>query len=45
MKLVTTYRRIGYFEEANETCAHLRRFYGEAAGLDGVCPADTVAAP
>jgi outer membrane protein assembly factor BamD len=43
MKLVTTYRRIGYFEEATETCAHLRRFYSEAEGLDAVCPADTVA--
>lgn len=41
MKLVETYRRIGYIEEAIETCAHLRRFYGEADGLDGVCPADS----
>jgi hypothetical protein len=45
MKLVTTYRRIGYLEEANETCEHLRRFYGEAEGLNAVCPADSVAAP
>lgn len=44
MKLVETYRRIGYQEEADETCAHLRRFYTEAEGLDAVCPADTVAA-
>lgn len=44
MKLVTTYRRIGYFEEANETCEHLRRFYSEADGLGAVCPADTAAA-
>jgi outer membrane protein assembly factor BamD len=39
MKLVRTYRRIGYEEEATETCAHLRRFYPEAEGLSEVCPA------
>ncbi len=39
MKLVRTYRRIGYEEEAAETCAHLRRFYAEAPGIDDVCPA------
>jgi outer membrane protein assembly factor BamD len=38
MKLVQTYRRIGYEEEATETCAHLRRFYPEAEDLDAVCP-------
>lgn len=45
MKLVGVYRRIGYLEEANETCDHLRRFFAEAEGLDGVCPAppDTAA--
>ena len=43
MKLVVTYRRIGYEEEAVETCAHLRRFFAEADGLDAVCPADSVA--
>jgi hypothetical protein len=44
MKLVETYRHIGYEEEAGETCAHLRRFYAEAEGLDALCPVDTVAA-
>jgi outer membrane protein assembly factor BamD len=44
LRLVVTYRRIGYLEEADETCAHLRRFYAEAEGLDAVCPVDTVAA-
>lgn len=38
MKLVETYERIGYAEEATETCAHLRRFYSEAKGLGDVCP-------
>ena len=38
MKLVETYHRIGYEEEATETCAHLRRFYSEAKGLGAVCP-------
>jgi outer membrane assembly lipoprotein YfiO len=44
MKLVRTYERIGYDDEANETCAHLHRFYPEAAGLKDVCP-DSTAAP
>jgi outer membrane protein assembly factor BamD len=38
MKLVETYHRIGYEEEATETCAHLRRFYSGAKGLGDVCP-------
>lgn len=38
MRLVETYHRIGYEEEATETCAHLRRFYAEAEGLGAVCP-------
>jgi outer membrane protein assembly factor BamD len=38
MRLVQTYQRIGYDEEATETCAHLRRFYSEAKGLGDVCP-------
>lgn len=38
MKLVETYNRLGYQEEATETCAHLRRFYSEAEGLGDVCP-------
>jgi len=45
MKLVETYRRIGYAEEANETCAHLHRFYAEARGLDDLCPPDSTVTP
>ena len=45
MKLVATYYRIGYIEEALETCAHLRRFYAEAEGLDKTCPADSAVTP
>jgi outer membrane protein assembly factor BamD len=44
MKLVETYQRIGYDEEATETCEHLRRFYAEADGLAEVCPVDTTVA-
>ncbi|MDH3498147.1 MAG: outer membrane protein assembly factor BamD [Gemmatimonadota bacterium] len=39
MKLVATYRRIGYEEEATEACEHLRRFYADAPGLNDACPA------
>lgn len=38
IRLVETYQRIGYDEEVLETCAHLRRYYAEAEGLDQVCP-------
>jgi outer membrane protein assembly factor BamD len=41
LKLVETYRRIGYEEEATETCDHLRRFYAETPGLDDRCPPRT----
>ena len=41
MKLVETYRRIGYEEEARETCDHLRRFFPEVEGLDERCPVPT----
>lgn len=45
MKLVDTYQRIGYIEEALETCAHLRRYYAEAKGIDDHCPADSAVTP
>ena len=41
MRLVAVYRRIGYEEDARETCAHLRRFHPDADGLDRICPATT----
>ncbi len=43
LRLVDSYRVIGYAEELKETCAHLRRFYPEADGLDRRCPADSSA--
>lgn len=39
MRLVDSYRAIRYSDELQETCAHLRRFYPNAAGLDRSCPA------
>jgi outer membrane protein assembly factor BamD len=45
LRLVDSYRAIGYAEELQETCAHLRRFYPQAAGLAKSCPADTTGAP
>jgi hypothetical protein len=38
MRLVQTYRKIGYDDEVTETCAHLRQYYPDADGLDHVCP-------
>jgi outer membrane protein assembly factor BamD len=41
LRLVDSYRAIGYTQELQETCAHLRRFYPQATGLAQSCPADT----
>jgi len=41
MRLVDSYRVIGYADELKETCAHLRRFFPQTAGLDRSCPADS----
>lgn len=47
LRLVDSYRVIGYAEERKETCTHLRRFYPRTPGLDERCPAanDSAAAP
>jgi outer membrane protein assembly factor BamD len=39
LRLVDSYRAIGYKQELQETCDHLRRFYPKATGLDRACPA------
>ncbi len=39
LRLVDSYRAIGYAEELKETCTHLRRYYPQADGLDRSCPA------
>jgi outer membrane protein assembly factor BamD len=41
LRLVDSYRAIGYKDELQETCAHLHRFYPQATGLAQSCPADT----
>jgi outer membrane protein assembly factor BamD len=38
VRLADTYRAISYHEELQETCAHLRRFYPQADGLEKACP-------
>lgn len=43
LRLVDSYRAIGYKEELNETCDHLRRFYPNATGLSRECPASATA--
>jgi outer membrane protein assembly factor BamD len=45
LRLVDSYRAIGYTEELRETCAHLRRFYPRAMDLAKTCPADTTGTP
>ncbi len=44
LRLVDSYRAIRYTEELHETCAHLRRYYPRATGLEKSCPADTTGA-
>jgi outer membrane protein assembly factor BamD len=41
MRLVDSYRIIGYSDERKETCAHLRRYFPQTEGLDKSCPADS----
>lgn len=38
LRLVDVYRVIGYAEERQETCDHLRRYYPRASGLADRCP-------
>ena len=38
LRLVDSYRAIGYVEERNETCANLRQYYPQTFGLDRRCP-------
>src|SRR3989442_15433211 len=43
LRLVDSYRAIGYADERRETCAHLRRFYPTPSGVRARSPADTSA--
>lgn len=43
LRLVDSYRAIGYRDELRETCEHLQRFYPQAQGLARSCPADSSA--
>ena len=43
LRLVDTYKAIGYAEERKETCANLRRYYPQASGIGSRCPAETSA--
>src|SRR2546428_5460129 len=38
LRLADSYRAIGYADELKETCAHLRRFFSRAGGVDRRCP-------
>ena len=44
MRLVDSYRTIGYSDELKETCGTLRKYYPRTAGLDASCPADSTTA-
>jgi outer membrane protein assembly factor BamD len=39
LRLVDSYHAIGYTQELQETCEHLRRYYPNAVRLDRSCPA------
>ncbi len=39
LRLIDSYRAIGYTQEMQETCDHLRRFYPDATQLAARCPA------
>lgn len=41
LRLVDSYRAIGYTEELHETCDHLRQYYPNTPRLAQVCPADS----
>jgi outer membrane protein assembly factor BamD len=43
LRLVDSYRAIGYVEEMRETCANLRRYYPKTWGIDRRCPAEASA--
>lgn len=43
LRLVDSYRAIGYADERAETCTHLRRFYPRTSGLAQICPAPAAA--
>jgi outer membrane assembly lipoprotein YfiO len=45
MRLVDSYRIIGYRDELKETCGHLRRFFPQTEGLAQSCAADSSATP
>ena len=44
MRLVDSYRAIGYADELKETCGTLRKYYPQTAGLGASCPADSTTA-
>ena len=41
LRLADTYKAIDYKDELRETCAHLQRFYPQAAARAKSCPADS----
>ncbi len=43
LRLVDSYRAIGYAEELKEACANLRQYYPKTDGLDRRCPAPAAA--
>lgn len=38
LRLADSYRKIGYKDERQEACAHLRQFYPQARNIQGSCP-------
>jgi outer membrane protein assembly factor BamD len=40
IKLIETFRRLGYQEDVKEFCGYLRRFHSRHAAVDRTCPAE-----
>lgn len=45
LDLIRTYNRLGYVEDARETCGYLRRFHPGTAGTDDACPPEAAQGP
>lgn len=45
LRLVESYRKVGYAEDLTETCGYIRRYHPTAPGVDATCPAPKDSTP
>ncbi len=45
LRLVDSYRKVGYAEDLQETCGYIRRYHPSAPGLERSCPAPRDSTP